>query len=211
MKKRMVLISVILFIGLITSLSIASSFAKYKHEETFTDKVRVAKWDIKLETIDIDLFKDSNESGSVKSVNGDKVIAPGSKGEYNFTIVGAPETRYRLKVEAKELNEPTGKIKFKLDDVCSFTNVKELNRCLQRVYSPTVEYEANESISEEDEYHTISWEWVDDGKPNESDTELGSNAITNKDQEGYNDQVKVSLVINVEAEQVTAHGNATKN
>lgn len=204
MKKRIVLICMIILVALITSFSIASSFAKYKEEKSSTDEARVAKWDINYKH-DIDLFKDSNESGTIKSLNGDNVIAPGSSGEYNFTITGAPETSYTLTVEALKLEDPTGKLSFKLDN-CEFSDVDELNVCLRRTYRPKV-YAPNTAADYDDEseeqiYHTISWSWEDDGTPNKSDTDLGSSAIIDKNHPEYDNQKKVSIVINVEAEQV---------
>ncbi len=204
MKKRIVVLGIIALIAVITSFSIASSFAKYKKEEELSDDARVAKWDIGV-TKEIDLFSDSNPTGTVKSVNGDNVIAPGSSGEYRFKIVGSAETAYKITVEALEVKIPDAlknKLVFKFGE-CVFTDENSLNRCFRNTYRPTVVHAPNTPADANvTRPRVISWVWNDNGDTSDkSDTLLGNAAVTNKDNSSYNNQEKVILKIKVEAEQ----------
>lgn len=108
MKKRTMAVGGLLLAVAMTGYSVAGTYAKYVSQIDLTDEVRIAKWDITAintegEVINtLDLFADSyslNDKGVyVKSVDGDNVLAPGTKGEYQVNFAGDMEVRYMLDI-----------------------------------------------------------------------------------------------------------------
>ena len=119
-KNRMMrLASILLVCVLLTTSVISGTFAKYTTSTTGNDKARVAYWgfdDIEGfigTSIDLNLF-DGEYDGTVKSENGDNVVAPGTSKTIDFGFgytaatnakaltagaISAPEVDYTFKVE----------------------------------------------------------------------------------------------------------------
>ena len=137
-KKRIIII-LSLLAEVITTFFMSNTFAKYISAIDLADEARVAKWDIainKLSRQDIDLFSDSYLNNSIKSLNGDKVVAPGASGEYKFEIVGQPEVRYRIIIDVDPDNtyDDIEQIDYYLDGDGPYT-LDELAGELQGLYS----------------------------------------------------------------------------
>ncbi|MBO4562713.1 MAG: hypothetical protein J5772_03790 [Clostridia bacterium] len=111
MKKNWIakVAALMLALTLITSCFVGSTFAKYVTKAQGEDNARVAKWGILLTAAGTPLFESEYETDdtngyeglSVKSDNGDNVVAPGThKDGFTGTITGTPEVavRYELKI-----------------------------------------------------------------------------------------------------------------
>lgn len=128
MKNKMMRIaSVLLVAALITTCAISGTFAKYVTKVEGTDSARVAKWGIVL-TVDGNAFAEKyaaedeeeylaadGEFSVVSSVEGEKVVAPGTNSElvdnyYVATVKGTPEvaTRYTLEGKVTDIVLPAG-------------------------------------------------------------------------------------------------------
>lgn len=109
MKKKMSVLGVLLMAVVVTSYSVSGTYAKYISEtDAITDSARVAQWTVNLDqnnTQNIDLFKDSYTYGDngqvVKSTSSD-VVAPGTWGQYSFSLSGYVETNHLIKVNVKK-------------------------------------------------------------------------------------------------------------
>lgn len=124
MKKKSTILGGLLLAVAVTSYSVAGTYAKYTSSIDLTDEARVAKWDFfavnsndckVVETEEgtrytcsraenLDLFASSYTYNNdtklyVKSLDGDKVVAPGTKGEYQVNFGGAMEVRHDFKAE----------------------------------------------------------------------------------------------------------------
>jgi hypothetical protein len=127
MKNKMMRIaSVLLVAALITTCAISGTFAKYVTKVEGTDKARVAKWGIVL-TVDGNAFAEKYAATDAKyldaegkfsvvsSVEGEKVVAPGTNSKlvndnYVATVKGTPEvaTRYTLEGKVTDIVLPAG-------------------------------------------------------------------------------------------------------
>ena len=116
MKKNVMMrvASIMLVLVLMSSSVISGTFAKYVSAGSATDNARVAKWGVEFNNTS-DLFKteytyddestnhDASWQYSVKSKNGDNVVAPGTKGSvYNLTTTGNPEVSYIVTFDVDE-------------------------------------------------------------------------------------------------------------
>jgi len=121
MKKRTMAFGGLLMAVAMTAYSVSGTYAKYISKIDITDEARVAKWDFyavgsgkdctfnestnswtckRIEKLD--LFGSSytfNGTEYVKSFDGDNVIAPGTKGEYQVNFGGAMEVRHDFKLD----------------------------------------------------------------------------------------------------------------
>ena len=117
--KKMSVLTVLVMLVTLTAYSVSGTYAKYTSKIDMTDEARVAKWELLLDgekvTTEqtIDIFKDSysfNGDLYVKSLANedgtfDKVVAPGTAGEYTFELSGNMETRFNLNVDLKTVND----------------------------------------------------------------------------------------------------------
>lgn len=131
MKKKSMMLGGLLAAVVVTAYSVSGTYAKYISSVDLTDEARVAKWGFAAKDENgnlitdnkIDLFAksytvDGNE-GSLKYVetsNTDKVVAPGTKGEYSFSLEGEVETRYALKFEIDETKNTDIVVYYSLKD-----------------------------------------------------------------------------------------------
>lgn len=211
MNKKKIVVILIALLMIPMFFSIQGTFAKYKSTVKNTDNARVAKWNVNVDTT-IDLFKDSYITG-VKSLNNDKVVAPGTEGEYTFTISGAPETNYKLSLDAVGKDD-IGRILYDFDDMCPTTDIDMLALCILSTFSTDVVYPANQPVdydteSGEQMTHTIRWRWLyEEGEDKDLiDSLKGKNAIVDSNNAGYQLQDKVQLTFKIVAEQTDEEAN----
>lgn len=122
--KKMSILAVLLVAVVVTTFSVSGTYAKYTSKIDTTDEARIAKWEFgaakvnddntttalsTTQTNTIDLFASSykwNGDKYVEAINKtDKVVAPGTAGEYTFKLVGDMEVRYNLKFDLKVTND----------------------------------------------------------------------------------------------------------
>ncbi len=192
--KTLRLASVLLVLVLLTTSIIGGTFAKYVTKASSGDSARVAYWGFQsTNNLDltglfssqyIDTKVDAN--GTVKSADGDDVIAPGTSGSAKFAFayaeigeeavvdttaqaVNAPEVKYSFTVGvegtcADDIKNNTN-IQWKLDDGTWGTWDAMVNaiKALSGDASGTKEYEAGNlpaAFTTADNEHTISWQWL---------------------------------------------------
>ncbi|MDH6363752.1 hypothetical protein M2139_000589 [Enterococcus sp. PF1-24] len=181
---------------------LSNTRAKYitKSDEV-TETARVAKW-FEGATMELDLFKDAyatddtasySGENSVKSADGDKVVAPGTTHSYEFSpaLTGsAPEVAYRMEFEVT--GEYTGDwnnyypLLFTLvttsggvdTTVVTDVSLDDLIAAMNDSANALV-YGPGEVASSENTKYTISWNWPfsTDEATDEKDTALGLAAI----------------------------------
>lgn len=126
MKKKMGILVGLLMATVVTGYSVGGTYAKYTSTLDFTDTARVAQWQLQAQdaatstvTDKLNLFSDSysvNEKGLyVKSIDDGKVVAPGTKGEYQINFAGNMEVRYMLNIQLTSEKEPGTNYAFKTD------------------------------------------------------------------------------------------------
>ena len=100
MKKKMTVLGVLALAVAITASQVGGTYAKYISSYGTTDQARVAKWDFnETNTNTVDLFQQSytNENGTfVASKDAYKVVAPGTEGEYSYSVKGTAEVNFKV-------------------------------------------------------------------------------------------------------------------
>lgn len=230
MKKGIILGTLAMAV-VATSYSVSGTYAKYVSQIDLADEARVAKWSIDTTESgmkNVDLFQDSyvyNDNGIVvKSLDDDRVVAPGTKGQYTFALTGTIETNYRITLDVDGENtvrftetDEEGEtvisydpLKFYLsesdavdideideEDLLTFEELKE---ALANLYSGESDrvYAPGQVDSTS---HTIYWKWDFEGNDT-LDTDLGKDAVNHK--------VDLSIVITAEQTQDKATPVATE-
>ncbi len=126
MKNRKIMrcASALLVMALMTTCAISGTFAKYVTSTTGGDSARVAYWGFDQSAVlELDLF-DAEYDGTVKSQNGDNVVAPG-------TSKSTPVTFHYLDNEKKGITAPEVDYKFTVD---------------VETYGSTIELDSNKSF-----------------------------------------------------------------
>ncbi len=190
MKKKMTAFIALVMAVVITASSVSGTYAKYTTSAESADEARVAKWAVNA-TNTVDLFASSYIVGGTKATgtageetivqSTEKVVAPGTKGEYSFTLSNTGnETNYTLAVEivdgADKSFDNIKNITYSLDgtEVGDFDALKAALTDLYKdeVYAPTATMQG----------HKIGWEWkfdqyttvADTDTVHEDDTTLGT-------------------------------------
>ncbi len=206
--KRMSVLAILVLAISITAFSVAGTYAKYTSTDTISDKARVARWNIN-ELVNVSLFEDTYNNGAVKNLDDDTsvtdVIAPGTKGSYNFKLEGSVETNYTIKAtvkEALETNGLEGRVVYYLKDgdtvLNSDTSLAGLKAALEALYDGNTIYAAG---SLDEKTYTIEWEWVfektttvDETTVIDSENDATDTALGNKSAEGTNvPEVKITV------------------
>ena len=192
-KNKLFIIGLVtVFVALLSLTLVSSTFAKYVTTGTGSASARVAKWGFSPATIEFnDLFKESYTNVK-SSVEGEKVIAPGTNGTATFAFghddtSGAPEVAYTLTVSTEGSScdasiKNNKNIIWKLDNVAcaSWDDLLEKIAALAKNGKGTNEYEAGTLPTNFDgNAHTITWEWTfsADAEGDKADTNMG-NATT---------------------------------
>ena len=216
MKKNVMMrvASLLMVCVLATTCGISGTFAKYVTSTSSDDHARVAVWGINADAVSMNLFR--NDYGDVVSKDGDKVIAPGTTGTSNFSILNtsalAPEVKYEIAIDVSDSKiapsvENNPNVVWKLDsgEFGTWDQLMEAILLLSGSDTGSKVYEANEVAPKfaTGETHTITWEWKfeNDANGNGSfadedayDTALGNAALEQ--------DILVELVIKITATQV---------
>lgn len=202
MKKKRILAVIIVLGVLITSVSIRGTYAKYKSSLDLTSTTRVAQWNINT-TQEVDLFKNSYDLKGVKSLDGSKIIAPGTSGKYTFKISGSAETSYGLKFvfETEDtINQLNYYISIEDGEEDGPMTLQEIAENITEFYSFDNTESPNTSVNVE---HTIRWEWPikNDNLTNEKDSNLLKSVIIDVNDKNYDSQPHVRFKVKISAEQ----------
>ena len=150
--------------------------AKYATSDSAQDSARVAKFGVQIEATDESTFQTEYSSAdntiTVKSSNGDKLVAPGTSDENGlcFTITGNPEVATQVDIDLsfdKDVFLKMQKdgapyyyypVKFTLtknDTVLAEGNLEAIEQAFDS-YSASARYEAFTAIGSN---FSLSWEW----------------------------------------------------
>lgn len=184
-NKMMRLASLLLVMVLMTTCIIGGTFAKYTTSVTSSDSARVAYWGFQsANSMNLTgLFKDAYD-GTVDSVDGKDVIAPGTSGSTTFAFawdeettawdgakvnVTGPEVAYEFTVAVEEncdaLIKANPNIQWQLDEngYGTWDEMIADIKALSGDASGTHEYAPNTlptAFTAADTVHTISWQWI---------------------------------------------------
>ncbi len=202
MKKKKIVALLIVIGIIITSFSIRGTYAKYKSSIDLNSTARVAKWGINTSQV-IDLFKDSYDLEGIKSLDGSKIIAPGSSGKYTFKISGSAEVSYGLKFQF-DVEDTINQLEYYLTiedgEEEGPTTLQSIADDLTEFYSFDNTFAPNEEVEVE---HTIRWIWPlnDTEDSNKADSDLTKQVIIDKNDANYGSQPHVKFKVNISAEQ----------
>ncbi len=170
------LVVVLALVMMFTMCFVGGTFAKYVSSATGTDSTTVAKWDIKVNTVNIttsdvfnfDLFKtikDSNgtdDETDMSPVDG-TIIAPGTSGSFDIVIKNESQVNAKYAIDYTVTNTNNIPVKFSVDGLTWKSDINELD-----VSDVAIAMGAEATV-------TVYWQWAYEG--NDSvDTDLGSAA-----------------------------------
>ena len=169
MKKNTVMrvLSLILVLTLMSTCAISSTFAKYVTKAEGEDQARVAKWGVlvsvnggafadKYKTSDASYKEAGGEYSVVSSVEGEKVVAPGTSAkEANMALVatvkGTPEVATRYTLEGKGIKDVVLK-------KGTYTDYTQLVKAADGTYGYTGTFTLDK------DYAPVKWNLVIEGK-----------------------------------------------
>lgn len=198
-KARNILVFALMLATVASMGSVAGTYAKYTTTGDVTDTARVAKFGVKLTTVDTNvdgqgLFEKTykNPAGDAVTVEASsKVIAPGTTGSVAATqITGTPEVKVKVKnvsditltgweipaptetdANAKEFYCP---LKFTIGTTtiegATKTTAAELEKAIEDLINSDVDVEANGNLGT---VNGLSWTWDFEGGNDTKDTALG--------------------------------------
>lgn len=197
--------SLLLALTLITSCFVGGTFAKYTTAGEGTDSARVAKWGVEAsvtgDTFRTQYDRDDVASGidiTVKSSNADKVIAPGTKGDFaGIKLSGTPEVAVEVQrtaivdLNGWEIPKGDGTKEFYCplvfhingvdvkQDTTNNTETKLEEAIKTEIEKANGKYDSNKDLSTVNEMGgTYSWSWDFDengaGTNDAKDTALGN-------------------------------------
>ncbi len=182
MKKNKLFIAglVTVFVALVSLTLVSSTWAKYTSTATGSDQARVAKWAWQFNGTDIDLASaksvtfnlfnnvadtsdaDETDDENVKNGNGDEVIiAPGTKGEFSFSVTNASEVTGLYDISFTCTNAGNVPLEFSLDGTNWKSDITQLDFTAETVAAGNTSTAAK-----------LYWRWDFDG----DDTQLGIKA-----------------------------------
>ena len=169
MKKNRIMrvFSVLLALTLISTCAISGTFAKYVTRAEGEDAARVAKWGVlvtvqggafadKYAASDEAYLEDGGEYSVVSSVQGEKVVAPGTSAEEAdmalvATVKGTPEVAARYTLEGKGIKDVVLK-------AGTYTDYTHLVKADDGTYGYT------DTFTLENDYAPVKWNLVIEGK-----------------------------------------------
>jgi len=170
------------------------TLAKYVTSGTVSDDAAVAKFGLEIPNT-IDLFSDSYTNVEAE-VDGEKIIAPGTTGQYTFEVTGTSEVAYKVSASVTVMYseewdgyEP---LEFSINGT-DWTNLADFKISLSNAL-------ATETMAPGEEYaktQTIYWRWpfYISSENDIKDTEMGVAAATET-------APKVTMSIEVTAAQI---------
>lgn len=176
-NSAMVRIVAILAVTMMFTLCfVGGTFAKYTSSSTGTDSATVAKWDIKVNSVNIattdtftfDLFKtitDSDLSSAETDMNpvDGTIIAPGTSGKFDIVIKNDSQVNATYAIDYSVTNTNSIPVQFSVDGTTWKTDINELD-----VTGVAIDMGATTTV-------TVRWKWIFDGD-DVFDTTLGSAA-----------------------------------
>ena len=182
---------------LVATCFITNAWAKYTKTVTATDTATVAKFVVdfkngadKIEDAQpIDIFTTQLEhikkDGTNNTVEGKKLIAPGSNGSFHVTITNNSEVSIKATVACELTNASNVPLVFCVDDKDG-----EYKTAADAFNDISVTLNVNEDVKEKT--YTIYWKWVFEGGNDAFDTSLGETVT----------DITVTATIKLTAEQV---------
>ena len=154
-KKRS-LVMFLLVLCLAIGVALVGTLARYMTSRTVSDEGRAAKFGLNIPNT-FDLFKETYTNVD-SDTDGQKVIAPGTQGKYDFVVSGTSEVTYKVEASATiEYAEVWGDyepLKFSLDGNV-WMSLTELNAALATALNSEV-MQPNSVYSGA---QTIYWQW----------------------------------------------------
>lgn len=210
-----------LALTLVSTCLMGGTLAKYTTTVEASAKATVAKWDFGKTTVtDLgDLFIHGNSGVITPAKNAPGILAPGTEGEKNFTIVGVSDVTYDLTVTAEcsytgkwECDDKNAKyypIMFQLTtgdgsvNDGEWVNLEGLKDKLDGLSEKGVTPHSEKTTS-----YTIHWKWEFTSTDADSkDTYLGNIAATAAE----NDKPNVEIKLAITATQVQPAKTVTTN
>lgn len=197
MKKKMVVLGALLLAVVLTGHSVSGTYAKYTSSFDLADDARVAKWGFQLNgqdpqetAFDLELFKTSypasGDATKTDVLSTTEVVAPGTSGEYTFTLTGETETNYTIAIDTTGstntiVDGTYNPIFFRVDNG-NWVNLDQLGTELNNLYKDKVF--AAGTHSETPGNHKIEWMWAfeldNDGTDTTLPTFTSDNALDTK-------------------------------
>lgn len=193
MKRNtmMRLASVLLVAVLLSTCTIAGTYAKYVSDFNPTSSARVAKWAFKIEdetdsnNVEFDLFETigdtlgGDEADIAVGENGEKLIAPGTSGSFSIDLINESEVtaHYKIKYSAETNGIP---IEFSVDGTDGW--ITDISQLYVTESNPEGYYSPDENMGMTTDTKlavtpTVYWRWAigDNDDANANDTTLGEN------------------------------------
>ena len=168
-NSAMVRIVAILAVTMMFTLCfVGGTFAKYTSSSAGTDSATVAKWDIKVNSVNIattdtftfDLFKTITDS-DLSSAETD--MTPGTSGKFDIVIKNDSQVNATYAIDYSVTNTNSIPVQFSVDGTTWKTDINELD-----VTGVAIDMGATTTV-------TVQWKWIFDGD-DVFDTNLGSAA-----------------------------------
>lgn len=186
-KKAFKITIIICIITIISIIAVAATYAGYAGIiAQSSDTAYIARWDIKLNSVDNLFNHDYIVNLRNKDENGKYIIAPGVSGKYDIVLTNSGDVKAKVtKIVVSKadttLNIP---LKFSIDEKQSWTTLE--NNAVLNLDDNII------SVGESKKIVTLYWEWPSEGN-DVIDTLVGvSSANGNK---------TYSLDVNISAEQ----------
>lgn len=194
------LLILLLLLLLIAVLLGVNTYAKYKVAKSGNDVATVAKWSIKVgdanitqeETIKFDLFKtikdtDGSDETDVAKVDGKKLIAPGTNGNFSMKVKNESEVKAKYKMTYNVQNTSNIPLEFSTNGTDWTNDINTINN--------SADY-TELGIGAEGNSTAVYWRWTF--------TDSTGDTKDNKDTALATEEVAPTITIEatIEAEQV---------
>ncbi|MCM1284969.1 MAG: hypothetical protein NC213_03380 [Acetobacter sp.] len=186
-SKSMKVAAVALALTLVTSCFAGGTFARYTAADNGGDSARVAQFGVAV-TANGQSFAEEYNNELVVSNNGNKIVAPGTKGTVTaMEITGEPEVAVHvdytadLKLANWEIDDEFYcPIEITVDgDIIkgtAFDTAEEFEKAVEdAIHADSADYEANADMAEA-KAPVVTWAWSIEGNDNIKDTELSNQA-----------------------------------
>ena len=169
-KNRLFVLGIItMFVAILSLTLVSGTMARYTSTVTGSDSVKVAKWDVTVNTVSgkateqefgfnlFDTIVDTVDGAADDDVK-TGVIAPGTKGEFTFTVKNSSEVNAEMDITfTYDLKNVPLVIKLQKDEDTAQTLANVTNQAIDM--NTTITYK-------------VTWEWAY-GEDSASDTQLG--------------------------------------
>ena len=189
MKKNrtMKVAALLLALTLMTSCFVGGTFAKYTSSQNVTATATVAKWDVTIEgtqiavtgeapTISLDLAETwTDYDGTAEKHVTEKLLAPGTKGSFNFVITNNSEVEaeYSITLSENIANLPAGFDEANFPVEYSLVGTAEATDWTKDITGLTIDGDL--TFAEKENTITVYWRWAFGATSSENaiDTALG--------------------------------------